>query len=288
MGKDTRYREKRYHCGEYMDVYVFPVYPMAPRYQTGRRKKRKPTREAQKRLNQKHAEKKLARLLHANFTERDLSLTLTFRDDPESDEAAKRELQNYLRRIRRIYRREGLELKYIWQMEKTKRGRCHFHLVLTGGVDRDTLEKAWKLGYANSRRLQFEDDGLSALAKYITKTHRGAEEERCTYRSYNGSRNLVDPEPEVSDSRIRSRKRAAELADEEGQAWAELYPGFELVEIEPYFYEETGGVYLWARLRRREKKGVESDGPKIKTQKGKTNPAKDRPEEGRTAQNPRR
>ena len=63
-------------CGEYMDVEIFPVYTKAK----GRGKRKKPTSEIQQRLNQRHAEGKLRRLLHTNFTERDLFVTLTFDD----------------------------------------------------------------------------------------------------------------------------------------------------------------------------------------------------------------
>ena len=69
----TVYREKRYYCGEYLDVYIFPVFETGKR-RLGRGKKRKPTSAAQKKLNQRHREQKLARLLHANFTPDDLEL----------------------------------------------------------------------------------------------------------------------------------------------------------------------------------------------------------------------
>ena len=40
----TIYREKRYYCGEYLDVYIFPTY----RQSNGRRSRSKPTTDAQK------------------------------------------------------------------------------------------------------------------------------------------------------------------------------------------------------------------------------------------------
>ena len=48
----TIYREKRYYCGEYLDVYIFPTY----RQSNGRRSRSKPTTAAQKKLNQRHRE----------------------------------------------------------------------------------------------------------------------------------------------------------------------------------------------------------------------------------------
>lgn len=98
-------------------------------------------------------------------------------------------------------------------------------MVLTGGIDRDELEKLWGHGYANSKRLQFDQHGLAALSRYIGKSCVDSEEERVTYRSYNGSKNLIDPEPEYNDSKIRSRKRAQELADMDWNLWHELLSG---------------------------------------------------------------
>ena len=69
-----KYRQKKYHYGEYLEVVIYPVYAKAK----WRRKRNKPTTEIQQRLNQRHAEGKLRRLLHTNFTDADLFATLTF------------------------------------------------------------------------------------------------------------------------------------------------------------------------------------------------------------------
>lgn len=95
----TAYREKRYYCGEYLDVYIFPVFETGRRA-SGRGKKRKPTSSAQKKLNQRHREQKLARLLHSNFTPDDLELNLSYTVQPESDEEAARLLRNYIGKSR--------------------------------------------------------------------------------------------------------------------------------------------------------------------------------------------
>ena len=71
-----RYRQKKYHCGEYLEVAIYPVYTKVK----GRGKQCKPTSEIQKRLNQRHAEGRLRRLLNTNFTDADLFATLTFDD----------------------------------------------------------------------------------------------------------------------------------------------------------------------------------------------------------------
>lgn len=50
----TVYREKRYYCGEYLDVYIYPTY----RQGRSRGKRSKPTSAAQAKLNQRHREEK--------------------------------------------------------------------------------------------------------------------------------------------------------------------------------------------------------------------------------------
>ena len=71
-----RYREKKYYCGEYLEVAIYPVYSHPKK----RGKRSKPTTEIQQRLNQRHTEGRLRRLLHTNFTPSDLFATLTFDD----------------------------------------------------------------------------------------------------------------------------------------------------------------------------------------------------------------
>lgn len=243
------YREKIYICGEYADVYIYPVYPNILRPSGRRRSRRAPTREVQEKLNRRHRAEKLARLMNTNFTERDLAVTLTYAIDPGSDEVATKDIQRWLRKVRYRFRKQGLTLKYIWTMERSGKGRYHFHVVLSGGIDRDELEMLWGHGYANSKRLQFDQHGLTALSRYMTKNYE-EDGDRPAYRAYNPSKNLIDPEPTVSDSRIRSRKRAAELADMDWNAWRELYPDYEVADLQPFTSDEYGSVYIFARLHK--------------------------------------
>lgn len=243
----TVYREKRYYCGEYLDVYIFPVYETG-KGRSGRGKKRKPSSAAQKKLNQRHREEKLVRLLHANFTPDDLELHLTYEANPDGDEEAKRELANFLRRVRRYRQRHGLEpLKYIAVTERGKSGgRYHNHITLNGGIDRDVLESLWGLGYANSRRLQFTENGLAGLGHYITKTPIGS-------KAWNASKNLIDPEPKTRDGRISARQAEELLRDTTNNAeYEKLYPGYFLSDAGAFHNEVNGGYYVAARFYRKD------------------------------------
>lgn len=243
----TIYREKRYVCGEYLDVYIYPVFEEGKRGGS-RKRKRKPTSETQKKLNQRHREEKLVRLLHANFTPDDLELHLTYSTQPESDEEAKRELSNFLRRLRRLRQKLGLEpLKYIAVTERGKRGgRYHHHITVNGGIDRDTLESLWGLGYANSRRLQFTENGLAGLGHYITKSP-------VFSKAWNASKNLIDPEPKTRDGRISARAARELAADPTNNAeYERLYPGYFLAEAGAFHNDVIGGEYIVARYYRKD------------------------------------
>ena len=251
----TVYREKKYTCGEYLDVYIYPVFEPG-KHGRGKRVKRKPSTEAQKKLNQRHREEKLVRLLHANFTPEDLEIHLTYKGkQPESDEEAARNLRNYIRRIQRLRKKMGLPpLKYIAVTERGKRGgRYHHHITVNGGIDRDTLESMWEYGYANSRRLQFTEDGLAGLGNYIVKSPVGG-------KAWTASKNLVDPEPRTRDGRI-SGSKARELAKslESGEKFAKfesLYPGYLMSAAEAFHNDVNGGCYLVARFYRKDRKFI--------------------------------
>jgi hypothetical protein len=251
----TVYREKKYTCGEYLDVYIYPVFETG-KLGGGKRAKKKPSTEAQKKLNQRHREEKLVRLLHANFTPEDLEIHLTYKgEQPGSDEEAARNLRNYIRRIQRLRKKMGLPpLKYIAVTERGKRGgRYHHHITVNGGIDRDTLESMWEYGYANSRRLQFTEDGLAGLGNYIVKSPVGG-------KAWTASKNLVDPEPRTRDGRISGNK-ARELAKslESGEKFAKfesLYPGYLMSAAEAFHNDVNGGCYLVARFYRKDRKFI--------------------------------
>ena len=251
----TVYREKKYTCGEYLDVYIYPVFETG-KPGGGKREKKKPSTKAQKKLNQRHREEKLVRLLHANFTPEDLEIHLTYKgEQPGSDEEAARNLRNYIRRIQRLRKKMGLPpLKYIAVTERGKRGgRYHHHITVNGGIDRDTLESMWEYGYANSRRLQFTEDGLAGLGNYIVKSPVGG-------KAWTASKNLVDPEPRTRDGRI-SGSKARELAKslESGEKFAKferLYPGYLMSAAEAFHNDVNGGCYLVTRFYRKDRKFI--------------------------------
>lgn len=243
-------REQIWVTGEYMDVDCYPVFQPAGI----RRSKCRPTTDIQKRLNKKNREKQLLRLVRENFGRDDYITTLTFGKgkEPTSQEEAQRMIRNYLIRLRRRYKRAGAELKYIYTIERgKKKGRWHYHLFLSGGISREEIEKCWGLGYANTRRLQPEEDGLASIVHYVTKGQNEG-----GFRAWTSSKNLTRPMPAVIDGK-KKRGELEQLADdiEDGRAaktLGELYPEYEFMEASYYRNPINRGTYVHYELRRRE------------------------------------
>ena len=240
-------REQVYVCGEYMDADIYPVFQKPG----ARRKRCKPTSEIQAKLNQRNAEKKLTRLVHNNFTENDIALHLTYRngEEPENEADALRVLGNFIKRLKRRYKKAGKELKYISCTEYGKKtGRVHHHLIINGGYDRDEIEKLWGRGYANSKRLQFEEDGVTGLTRYIAK-------DKHFFKRWNQSRNLDIPEAAQYDGQLNMDDIAEikEAIDSKNayQYFEERYPDFELVEAVYTQNNINRGIYIHFEMRRR-------------------------------------
>lgn len=234
------YREKKHYCGEYLEVDVFPVFE----YQRGRRKKRKPTSETMKKLNQRNAERKLVRLLNTNFTREDIRFDLTYDSEhcPASPEDAQREMQNFLRRVKRYRNKNSLsELKYVAVTEVgSKGGRIHHHIVMNGDVSINELAEIWGRGYTTAKPLQFNEQGLAGIAKYLIK------DEPVLRKRWSASRNLEKPKVSKRDGRLPQYKvKEWHNSGYDNKAEIEkLYEGYALSEIKPYYNEINGGYYL--------------------------------------------
>lgn len=247
------YRERRYECGNYLEVYIFPVF----KKQNGRGRRGKPTSAAQAKLNEINAERLLIRLLNANFTDEDYEIHLTYADGnlPEDDDRARRDVQNFLRRVKYARKKQNLpELKYV---SVTEGGigdtRYHHHITLSGGLTREELESLWPYGYANSRKLKFNERGIEGLALYITKQFRSKKNEMLFRKRWNCSKNLVRPEPIDRDGKI-SHQKAEELTNvgaDGAREYERMYPGYTFTDVKPFYNDVNGGYYLAVKMRRR-------------------------------------
>jgi len=264
-----------------MDADVYPVFQPPGK----RRVKCNPSSEIQTKQNQRNAEKKLTRLTHNNFGKQDLAVHLTYRneDEPTGEEEAQKHLRNFVKRLKRRYKKAGIELKYISCTEYGKaNGRVHHHLILTGGYDRDEIEKAWGHGYANSKRLQFGDDGITGLAHYIAK-------DKHFYKRWNQSRNLDIPEAAQFDNALNADniKEMQEAIESKGahKYFEELYPDFVLTDAACSKNSINRGLYIHFDMRRCESLGRESGGsisPGATSGRRKTSDGQTPPGRGKT------
>ena len=106
-------------------------------YPTGMRKGvergeciRKKSKEEIREANRRQARRDLERLMNANFKPGDWHVVLTYRKEIRpSPEEARKELENFLARLRRRYRKFGFDLKYIVATEYVSK-HIHHHLVV--------------------------------------------------------------------------------------------------------------------------------------------------------------
>lgn len=171
--------------------------------------KQEKTKDAQRKVNTRQAEKKLRRIMNANFKGGDFHLILGYKrgkDDPyRTAEEMKADIQLFFKKLRREYRKLGKELKYIHVAEVGERGARHHHVVLNK-IDTDVLQKCWPYGRVQIYPLD-NSGQYSELASYFIKyTDKYCHTDKATQtKRWNCSRNLVRP---VTKKRVISGHKA--------------------------------------------------------------------------------
>lgn len=258
------------HCGKYgvssafIQVSYFPYNTNRKKPQTRQRKYEVSTPK-QRKLNNKRAKRYLEALIYSNFGKGDLRVDLTYAPEnmPADEKAAKKEIQNYIKRIN--YRRKKLDLenaRYIVVTEFGKNGKIHHHLIMDADMDRDIVESTWGKGYANTRRLQPDINmKLTAIIRYLVKDFK-SEKETANKRKWDSSLNLVKPWESINDDpRMMSKKKMRLMKDlpEDCEQMKIIIekdnPNYELMEVEKEYYEEMG---TWNYFCRMKIKGEES------------------------------
>lgn len=250
------YREKKIYSGDQFEVEIYPITLQQRRKK--RKAKEKESRISQKNLNDKNARKHLSRKINCNFIDRkDVVAHLTYMDKclPKTAEEARKDVINYIRRVKHYRKKLGLpELKYIAVIEfkepgeKEKGIRMHHHVIMSGDVDRDTLEELWRKGWANVDRLKADEYGYEALSRYVMKDPKGC-------KRWIQSKNLKEPVVKVNDFRF-SKKKVVEISKnvEDRETFEKLYPGYILNQCKAIFNDETGQWYLYIRMRKLKKR----------------------------------
>ncbi|MGG5463519.1 rolling circle replication-associated protein [Clostridium sp. B9] len=243
------WRYKRIYSGKMLEHEIYPISQMEKK--KSRREKKKESALKQKNLNEKNCKKKIVRLINTNFTTKDIAVTLSYNKEnlPDSLETCKKDVSNFLRRIKRYLKKHKLpDLKYIAVIENKNKGqaiRIHHHLIVSGDIARDQLESMWKKGRCNTYRLQENDFGFEGIARYIVKEPLGN-------KRYSASRNLKKPKVEINDSKYNRRKVYALAMSQGGLELENEYKDYKIVEFKSYVNEELGAIYINAKMKRRE------------------------------------
>lgn len=287
------YRTKTVRAGEFLYIACYPLVPAnIRRSQEERLAELKASGELKKgklrvKWNQHNNARrtwKFEQLVHANFFPGDLHVCCTYeREDWDADRSqivyrdrddAKRDIRNYLKRVRRLLKRYGCDMsQFRWIVctvtkESAKealnpRPDTHHHHLLMHGVPealRSEVEQLWGLGTCNADRLQEDrSTGIARMAGYIARQEGSANGERAGEKSYSCSRNIIRPEEKVSDAKVSRRRVSLIAADVRANAreiFEKCWPGYRLSEEPKVLTSEfVAGAYIYARMRVETAKG---------------------------------
>ena len=156
-----------------------------------RKKKEKATSDAVKKNNDMLALKNLTRLINLNFYPGDLHTTLTYAEELSLEEANS-ELEKWIKRMRREYKKLDKEFYYI-AVTEFKNKRIHHHVVMNY-IDFQVINRQWKMGRIRCTPLD-KTRNYRVLAEYLIKETQKTfrEPENATKRRWKPSRNLKRP-----------------------------------------------------------------------------------------------
>lgn len=166
-----------------------------------RGKKMNKSSDAQQKRNIFNSQRRLERLLNANFGPRDLHIVLTYGGTPPSPDEAKKDLAKYTRRLRECCKKNSITLKWIAVTEYREGSRIHHHLIISG-VNAETARLMWETepdpahrgkhrewaGHGHVRCGFLYGDDYEWLANYVSKESKPGE------RRWTSSQNLKKPE----------------------------------------------------------------------------------------------
>lgn len=252
------YRTKTTVAGPRLEAEVYPIFGRDTSATLRRAKKTNVTPEKVQRLNRERSIRHLIQLADANFSEKDIHLTLTYRNAP-TYERAKKDMRNFCLRLKRAREKAGLpELKYIYTIEGDddgKKERIHIHMLTNGDMDRAEVERIWEKGWANADRLQPDENGLEAIARYLVKQQKNR-------KKWCASRNLKQPKSRTSDSRCsrgQVKRIAFDMRNEAKAQMEKIYPGYQFVSCQVRYSDIVDGAYIRCVMRRMPGRGKQND-----------------------------
>lgn len=253
-------RENRIYSGKSFEPEFYAITNDGRRYSRG--KKKEPSREVQKNLNDKRARVHLRRLLDENFDESGYYCTFTYRDEemPMTYEQCKKDVNNFLKRIRRALKKANAgELKYIYAIEckvskRTGVARWHLHIVISGGLSRAEVKSTWGKGEIKKvDELQPSEKGFERVANYLCKDWQSGLLPDGRKR-YTPSRNLRQPTEKKKDGVFSSRylEKLCKQRIDDADFWERRYTGYRFISAEARYNDFSGMWSLSLFMRKKE------------------------------------
>ena len=269
------YKTKTTQAGRMLEVEVYPSFLNRKDYTRALKQQR--TGAAQKKQNDKNAQRKFVRLVHSNFAVGDIFFTGGFSDErqPADLRECHREIERFTSRLRYSSKRAGVkQILYVYVIERRTGAdgavKYHVHMILgrnagenVHGADRrDWIESRWRGGdYANTKSLQWKrGGGFTGISKYFTKQFEQLHDTgRAGLRHWGQSLHLKPWTKKPSESYSRFKKRrVAGLLKAPATMKAEFereFPGYGYLEEYPCevrYSEVVDGFYLYCRMYKKE------------------------------------
>lgn len=252
-------RCKTIRHGEFVDVQLYPIWSTRAIAEQAKKAKAGVTRAAQRALNYRRSCDRLTWLANNNFEAGDGMLSCSgFKVENDDPAVAQKKAQAFLRRLKREWKKNDRELKYIYTMERTESVengvRYHLHIICNlHGFDRDRLESLWKISSCNCTVMHGgENESFAGMARYLNIYKE--RQEKASRRHWNCSRNLVQPTVTVADHKISVRKAmqiAADMQSDARDILEKVYKNYRLTrDVEVRSSDFVPGCYVYARLRR--------------------------------------
>ena len=202
------YAVKEITADQQLYIEIYPEYTRKEKEELPE-KVRKKQREAQRNLNDRNSQKTCIRMAEHNFHKGDYWMTLTYTLEPESLEAALKDIQKFFKNVNGKRKRRGLpNARYLYITEFVSEDgepvRVHHHVLIDGEIDIRTVEATWPHGRRNEiRPLEKDEDGITGASTYMTKARKD-KGDRKYKRSWSHSTNLEKP-PEKKHHQIRKK-----------------------------------------------------------------------------------
>lgn len=209
-----RYVQETCVCGRVIEVTKYHDWNHGRR-NSCRGPRRRKTPESMQQVNERNAEKKLRRKLNAGCLPGDYHITLTYAGGtPPSPEEAMRRFKNYIKRLARLYKKHGFELRWL-AVTEYKNKRIHHHLILNQGPDLLAIVNKWDHGRPKVTLLD-ETGQYAALAHYLIKETRKTFRDKETVQKKRWSCSKNWPEPQITKKVIKRERWAREPRPRKG------------------------------------------------------------------------